>query len=306
MNAPLDKSLLEEVALLKSSINEAFIEKDWFVTQVIKTIAGNPYLDFLIVFTGGTALSKAHKLIERFSEDIDFRIIAPRLANQGVSVIRKSLSEFKYYLIELLSQEFEVLNITARDNNRYLKIDLAYPTVCNPTDALRPHIKLEFVLSDLLLPFVDLSVSSIINEVAGKPPEVNRIACINPVENAADKLSALVWRVPSRIRGENDKQPEIVRHLHDLAKLSKAILAHNDFSAIAKITVERDTNRAVEIQGLAISEKLDLMLQILQTDAQYFQEYDTYVKAMVYSDSVTVPTFTEAIANVQGILSKIR
>jgi hypothetical protein len=34
MNKSLDKSLLEEVALVKSGISEAFIEKDWFVTQV--------------------------------------------------------------------------------------------------------------------------------------------------------------------------------------------------------------------------------------------------------------------------------
>lgn len=305
MNAPLDKFLLEEVALLKSGIDEAFIEKDWFVTKVIKTIAENPYFDFLIVFTGGTALSKAHKLIERFSEDIDFRVIAPDMVNQGVSVIRKSLSGFKHYLAELLQQEFEVLQINARDNNRYIKIHLAYPTVCQPSAALRPHIKLEFVLSELLLPSVNLPVSSIIHEVAGRPPEVSKIACINPVENAADKLSALVWRVSSRVRGENDKQPEIVRHLHDLAKLNKPILAHNQFSELAKITIERDTNRAAEIQGLTISEKLYLMIRIIETDTQYFREYETYVKAMVYGDSVTVPTFTEAVASLKAISSKI-
>lgn len=305
MNAPLDKFLLEEVTLLKPDIDEAFIEKDWFVTQVIKTIAESPYFDFLIVFTGGTALSKAHKLIDRFSEDVDFRIIAPGLVYQGVSVIRKSLSGFKHYLTELLQQEFEVLQINARDNNRYIKIHLAYPTVCQPSAALRPHIKLEFVLSELLLPSVNLPVSSIIHEVIGRPSEVSKIACINPVENAADKLSALVWRVPSRVRGENDKQPEIVRHLHDLAKLKNLILAHNQFSELAKITIERDTNRAAEIQGLTMTEKLYLMIRSIETDAQYFREYETYVKAMVYGDSVTIPTFMEAIASLKAISNKI-
>lgn len=33
MSMSLDKALLEEVALVKVGINEAFIEKDWFVTQ---------------------------------------------------------------------------------------------------------------------------------------------------------------------------------------------------------------------------------------------------------------------------------
>lgn len=242
MSASLDKSLLEEVALIKSGINEAFIEKDWFVTQVIKILAENPYLNFSIVFTGGTSLSKAHKIIERFSEDIDFRVIAPDLEGKGISKVRKVLSGFKNYVTELLGQEFDVLKVDAKDGNRYIIINLAYPTVCEPSEVLRPHIKLELILSNLLLPAVLLPITSFINEVAGQAPEVEKIACINPVENAADKLSAIVWRIPSRIRGENDKQPDIVRHLHDLAKLSEHVLKHNRFAELAKVTIERDAD----------------------------------------------------------------
>ncbi|WP_368501892.1 nucleotidyl transferase AbiEii/AbiGii toxin family protein [Flavitalea sp. BT771] len=30
-----------------------------------------------MIFTGGTALAKAHRILQRFSEDIDFRLVAP-------------------------------------------------------------------------------------------------------------------------------------------------------------------------------------------------------------------------------------
>ena len=219
MSTCLERELLEEVSLVLPGISEAFIEKDWFVTQVIKVLAQNQYLDFFIVFTGGTSLSKAHKLIERFSEDIDFRVITPSLEGQGVSKVRKEFSNFKKHIIQLLEKEFDVLDVYARDGNRHITINLGYPTVCTPAEVLRPHIKLELTLSNLLLPSVELPVSSFINEVAGKEPEVEKIACISPIENAADKFSALVWRIPSRVRGENDKQPDVVRHIHDLAKL---------------------------------------------------------------------------------------
>ena len=56
---------------------------------------------------------------------------------------------------------------------------------------------------------------------------------------------------------------------------------------------------------LTMSEKLYLMIRIIETDAQYFREYETYVKAMVYGDSVTVPTFAEAVASLKAISSKI-
>lgn len=52
---------------------EAFVEKDYWVSYVLRTLADSPYREQL-VFKGGTALSKAYGLIERFSEDVDLAI----------------------------------------------------------------------------------------------------------------------------------------------------------------------------------------------------------------------------------------
>lgn len=49
------------------------IEKDWWVTQVLKAIFALPYAKELS-FKGGTSLSKAWEIIDRFSEDIDIAI----------------------------------------------------------------------------------------------------------------------------------------------------------------------------------------------------------------------------------------
>lgn len=47
------------------------IEKDYYVTVFLKLLAEKiPF----IVFKGGTSLSKCHKVIRRFSEDIDLTI----------------------------------------------------------------------------------------------------------------------------------------------------------------------------------------------------------------------------------------
>ena len=85
------RAVLEEVALLLG-INEAFVEKDWFVTEVINVLVQHPQAGLSLVFTGGTALSKAHKLIKRFSEDVDFRVVGPALTGRSVSAKRSPAS----------------------------------------------------------------------------------------------------------------------------------------------------------------------------------------------------------------------
>lgn len=71
-----DKTLFEEVineANARTGIAQSIIEKDYYVTMILKFLAKhNPD----IVFKGGTSLSKCFHLIDRFSEDIDITFSA--------------------------------------------------------------------------------------------------------------------------------------------------------------------------------------------------------------------------------------
>ena len=49
------------------------VEKDWWVTAVLRALFALPYAKDLS-FKGGTSLSKCYNLIERFSEDIDIAV----------------------------------------------------------------------------------------------------------------------------------------------------------------------------------------------------------------------------------------
>ena len=55
-------------------ISEVYVEKDYWVTLILKTLSESEYKD-KIIFKGGTSLSKAYGIIERFSEDIDLQLI---------------------------------------------------------------------------------------------------------------------------------------------------------------------------------------------------------------------------------------
>jgi len=51
-----------------------YVEKDYWVTYVLRNLFNSEYAD-KIIFKGGTSLSKAYFLIERFSEDVDLQLI---------------------------------------------------------------------------------------------------------------------------------------------------------------------------------------------------------------------------------------
>ena len=60
-------------ANIATRIAKKNIEKDWWVTQVLKAIFALPYAEHLS-FKGGTSLSKCYHIIKRFSEDIDLNL----------------------------------------------------------------------------------------------------------------------------------------------------------------------------------------------------------------------------------------
>ncbi len=77
MNLHKDKGLFLE--LIQSSaqnaqLPEIYIEKDYWISNALRNLAHSE-LSKAVVFKGGTSLSKAHKLVERFSEDIDLVLI---------------------------------------------------------------------------------------------------------------------------------------------------------------------------------------------------------------------------------------
>lgn len=58
----------------KQGLRPAIIEKDYYVTEALRAIAttnNNSITKNIIIFKGGTSLSKGWNLIQRFSEDID-------------------------------------------------------------------------------------------------------------------------------------------------------------------------------------------------------------------------------------------
>lgn len=79
-----------------------FVEKDYWISQVLSRLAKSDYVD-ACVFKGGTSLSKGYRLIERFSEDIDLAILSDKSksGNEIKTVIRTIEKEITLDLNEI-------------------------------------------------------------------------------------------------------------------------------------------------------------------------------------------------------------
>ena len=68
------------------------VEKDWWVSRILETVFKMDVAQHL-VFKGGTSLSKAWKLIHRFSEDIDLAIDREFFEGYGGDISRTQINK---------------------------------------------------------------------------------------------------------------------------------------------------------------------------------------------------------------------
>ena len=93
---------LRPVAEFFGLVGTAPVEKDFHVVRAIAALASIDAAPFTLVFGGGTALARAHKIIRRMSEDVDFKIVPHATAVVSRSVLRQQLGALRARVTEAL------------------------------------------------------------------------------------------------------------------------------------------------------------------------------------------------------------
>lgn len=157
---------LIETTLLNIKLTGAVIEKDYYVTKVIHILSDTQNEYFRLVLAGGTCLAKAHRIVNRMSEDIDFKIQMKNNQNLSRSRLIKELKEFRAQIkSSLLALGLITIEDIAQNEGKYQRIILKYPYNYLISSTLRSELLLEFTLSDIQLSIEDLSVKTIIEDV---------------------------------------------------------------------------------------------------------------------------------------------
>ena len=136
----------------------AHVEKDFWVTEVLRGVARcSADTGVSAVFKGGTSLSKAFGLIERFSEDVDVIVIAP---GQGSGQDDRCLKSF---VTAAEAATGLTATIDSRTATKGVKrtARLEYPTN-SATGALQQGILLELGARGGAMPTVQRSVRSLL------------------------------------------------------------------------------------------------------------------------------------------------
>jgi len=298
----LDRRLVEDIANRLRPGGEGLIEKDWHVVRAIGVLAALDHGEVRPVFSGGTSLSIGWGLIKRFSEDVDFKVAMPEAPSRSKDASQRSA--YKQKILDALGGVgFELIGKTrAQNENRFFSADLAYKSEFETAPGLRPHLQIEMTFQGPALPGVERPIRSLVAQAQGKEPEVAAFACVDPVETAADKLSALAWRVCIRERGGPKDDPTIIRHLHDLAALEFRVATAPMFASLVQKAASADTGRGGGQAPKDPPQRFALMLERLTTDPLWADEYEEFVHSVSFATPDEIITFSAAMESVRRLV----
>lgn len=221
-----NKKLLQDAILATAKymdLREVYIEKDYWVTLALYEIFHSDIAD-QAVFKGGTALSKCHKLIERFSEDID--IVVFRNDEENNSLLKKKIRSISK-VVEKIIPEIEVVGLTNKMGN-IRKTVHQYNKVFNGNlGQIREQIIVEATWLGNFEPFSKMRINSYIYEMMKAK---SQDALIEHYKMAPftilvlSKLRTFCEKIMSLVRFSRSKEPisdlrNKIRHVYDIHQM---------------------------------------------------------------------------------------
>lgn len=131
----LDFDATIDAAARQIGVNAVIIEKDYWVSQVLRVLADQFPVDF--VFKGGTSLSKCYRMIQRFSEDIDVLILPNGRGANTIDRLMKNMAEAAGIALGSTT----VGEGSSQGKSRRVRV--AYPTRRAEAEGISPGILLE-------------------------------------------------------------------------------------------------------------------------------------------------------------------
>ena len=311
----------------KINLNEVAVEKDWWVTVVLRALFALPYAENLS-FKGGTSLSKCYNLIERFSEDVDIAInreffgflgdtftikqISKNLQKATCKFIRNDLQfdlvrQMKANGIstDLFSVKMNITPITTIDPE---KVFVEYKSVFNASPYIKNTVILEIGGRSMKEPLQKVEIQSFVDinfpqaNFAEKPFEINSVV---PERTFLEKVCLLheeFSKADEQVRIER-----MSRHIYDLAKmidtpiadnalknkdLFQSIVAHRRMF-IAMKDFDYDTLNPKTINIIPPKSVIEL----------WKEDYEKMQRTMIFKETLT---FSEVIDKITDLNKKIR
>jgi predicted nucleotidyltransferase component of viral defense system len=222
--------MLQQTAAARKIIEQA-VEKDWWVSAVLMALSKTS-LTALLQFKGGTSLSKAWGLINRFSEDIDLAIsrsffsLSDDTPQQRTAIRRKAFHYIREILVEELDKilqsngitGYEIRLVTKNSSAMVTTVEVKYRSILSTViDYVLPVVKIEFSMMSLDEPYQEKEIETFIHSLY--PDIDNEIKCsfksVLPERTFLEKLFLL----HEEYQKNSPRTTRMSRHLYDLEKM---------------------------------------------------------------------------------------
>jgi hypothetical protein len=314
------------------------IEKDWWVTAVLRAMFSLPYAEH-ISFKGGTSLSKCWHLIDRFSEDIDIAIdreylgftgdlsktqISDKLRRAACSFVREKM---QYDLAQQLSKagidkdkfgvKVDITPITTTDpeviNINYdsaLDGELSITVTDYEKQYILPKVKIEVSGRSMSEPVQEIALNAMIDQVYATAPFAEKpfmVRAVLPERTFLEKVFLLheeFAKPRDLIRVER-----MSRHMYDIGQILKTPIAekaiHNE-QLYHQVVEHR--RKFIGLRGFDYDTLYPATLNIIpptEVAEQWRIDYENMRLYMIYGESVPFDTLIEQLAELQTRIRSI-
>lgn len=281
-----NRELFRDAILLASQkleVSEDIVEKDYYVTLILKKLS---LIEYPIVFKGGTSLSKAFHVIDRFSEDIDITF-----TEHLGEARRKNL---KYKILKPVADELGLMirNFDSIESDKNLNhYDFYYESVVGDRviNAIPPYVKLETSLLSYAFPTEEKELGNYILDALGTEEEKlittydlgifpMRVQSLN--RTLIDKVFAVC---DYYLQGKANRN---ARHLYDIYKLTNYVEVDEAFFNLVKEVRSHRIRLGSEIAPAAQPDVNILELVQKICDEDFYKEDYRETTLKLISDSL--------------------
>ncbi len=327
-----DRQQSANIVADEKQINDASVEKDWWVTAILKVLFAmtpSPYM----FFKGGTSLSKGWNLIDRFSEDIDIAIYRDfyliekekecakaannnqiknlRIANRDY-ILGEFVDEFRVKLNEEGLNECKVIPIKTKADGSPIDhdsdpviIEVHYPQNLKTDAYVRPIVKIEISCLSMKEPYENKRILSLIGE---KFPDIDNetvadIPTITPTRTFLEKAFLL----NEEYQRKEPRTERMSRHLYDLERLMDTTFAAE---ALKDVDLYKDIidhrRRFYHVGGVNYDLNLPSTIAfcpIGEILKKMSSDYEAMKGSMIYGEKLE---FTSLITRLEELQSRFR
>lgn len=302
------------------------VEKDWWVVKTLDVVFNTEIAEHT-VFKGGTSLSKAWGLIDRFSEDIDLALdrkylgFDKEMTGSQVKKLRrdsfKYISEKYFPLLETAFSEYGLQNVNlkltehASNDQDPLIIEVHYPGLTEKSEYIQPRVLIEIGSRSLIEPNSVKEFNTLVGEhFKDKLFADSKISIptVNPERTFLEKIFLLHEEFQKS--EDKIKVNRLSRHLYDVEKImdteyaEKALTDKNLYQHIVEhrktITPLRGIDYANHAPG-----KLNPVPPENLLDA-WKKDYEQMQQNMIYGDSLPFDKLLDRILQLKERINQIK